>query len=117
MAKNIIHQGSGWLRLELPVTPGLLSGARTLVGAGLAVDLITDADAAGNATVMFPCPYTVSVPVVGHNGTAAAAVAVGDPVYMDGANINVNPAGVLYGYALEAVVSGATTTILVARAA
>lgn len=55
--------------------------------------------------------------VKGEDGTGNHAVAIGDKVYMDSGVLNIDSAnGTLYGYALEAVVSGATTEIKVALA-
>lgn len=117
MAKNIKFQGQGWLRLELTAGIGLVSGDVAGIGNALVVDLITDADAAGVATVMLPCSYVVERAVVGADGVGNAAVAVGDALYLDGAAVNADATnGVFYGYALGAVVAGATTTIQIARA-
>lgn len=117
MAKNIIHQGQGWLQLELPAGIGLVSGDQALIGNALTVDLITDADAVGNATCRIPCPYTVQVDVVGANDGGNAQINPGDAVYKDGADINADAVnGAFYGYALATVAAGATTSILVARA-
>ena len=118
MADNIRFQGEGWLRLEMTAGIGLQSGDVAVIGAGLTVDLITDADAVGVATVMFPCSYVTEHPVVGEDDQGNAAVNIGDPVYIDGTDINADAAGgVFYGYALGAVLAGATTTIQIARAA
>lgn len=54
----------------------------------------------------------VNVPVKGHDGTNDAAIAVGAKVYIGtAALINVDTSKVLFGYALAAVTSGATTNI------
>jgi len=52
------------------------------------------------------------LPVKGET-TTNAAVAAGDIVYYDAGVLNKDNTGVRYGYALDPVVSGATTTIRV----
>lgn len=116
MAKNINRLGEGWLRVPLTAGVGLLSGAQALVGTDLVVDLITDADAAGVATCMFPCAYTANVAVTGEDDLGPAVIAAGDKLYLDGAAVNADAVnGIPYGYALGGVLAGATTTIEVAR--
>jgi predicted RecA/RadA family phage recombinase len=68
-------------------------------------------------------PYTVvmarrgvfRVPVKGHNGAANTAVNIGDRVYHTAGEtfVDVDSAAKPFGYALEAVTSGATTTVRV----
>lgn len=117
MAKTIKFQGEGWLRLEMTVTSGANSGDVVAIG-DLVVDCITDADANNKATVMFPAAYATEVAVTGKDASGAnVAVNIGDKVYKDGAEINKDATnGKFYGYALASVSSGATATILVARA-
>jgi predicted RecA/RadA family phage recombinase len=95
-----------------PDTPE--SGDPVLVGQLPGVALI-DEQPDGLTTIKTNGVYTFAVK--GHDGTANAAIAAGDIVYYDtGANgpLNVNDtAGVRFGYALDAVASGATTTIRV----
>ncbi len=54
-----------------------------------------------------------NLPVIGHDGTNPAAVAVGDKVYFaDGVGLNVDSSGTtLFGKALGAVAEGETTVI------
>jgi hypothetical protein len=116
VAKTIKYQGEGWLRLELTVGAGAKSGDVVAIS-DLVVDCITDADSSNKATAMFPAAYATEVAVTGKDASANAAVAIGDNVYKDGAEINKDATnGKFYGSALAAVVAGATTTILVARA-
>ncbi len=116
MAKNIIFESSGgWLQLELAVAAGIVSGNVVQI-----VDLtgiaITDRDANGNATVRFPCGYAFETAVTGKNAAGAnTAVAIGDKLYKDGTEVNLDSTnGKLCGIALQTVVAGATTTIRVA---
>lgn len=53
--------------------------------------------------------------VYGHDGTIDAAVAVGDAIYLDLAakTLDVDTGNTLFGYALAAVASGATTEIAI----
>lgn len=93
-----------------PATPA--AGDPVLVGQLPGVAL-TDEDAAGNTTVDFEGVYTLSVK--GTNG-ANAAIAAGDILYYVAANtpkLSVTNTGVRFGYAMEAVASGATSTIQV----
>lgn len=91
-----------------PTTPA--SGDPVLVGQLPGVAL-TDEGADGRTTVKFNGVY--DFPVKGET-TTNAAVAAGDILYYDGGVINKdNTNGVRFGYALEAVSSGATTTIRV----
>ena len=65
----------------------------------------------GEASVQTDGVYRLAV--YGHDGSSNAAVAAGDIVYWDNTNgeLDVDTGGVRFGYALEAVTSGATTTI------
>jgi len=76
---------------------------------------ITDEGSDGIATVQLDGAFEVSV--FGHDGTANAAIAVGDLIVWDntGGTLEKTPGSagsVRWGYALAAVTSGATTTIL-----
>ncbi|MFI7691779.1 capsid cement protein [Nonomuraea sp. NPDC049655] len=95
-----------------PATPS--SGDPVLVGQLPGVAL-TDENADGTTTVKFNGVY--DFPVKGET-TTNAAIAVGDILYYDAAatphKLNKdNTNGVRFGYALEAVSSGATNTIRV----
>ena len=106
-------------RLSLDVSGVNGSGAGNLVQSGdpLAVGQIpgvalTDEDSDGMATVQTDGVFRLDVH--GYSGTAAA-VSAGDIVYWDdtAGELNTESSGnVRFGYALEAVVSGATTEIL-----
>ena len=113
MAKNEV-----FTRLKLVLEQAKASktsGAPVLIGdQGLHGVCLTDTDADGDVQVdVGLCVY--DIPVKGHNGTGNVAVDVGDKVYYtEGeAFLDVDPAATFFGYALEAVASGATTTVQV----
>lgn len=117
MATNMVQKDGRYLNAAAtqPATPS--SGDPVLIGniPGVAVtDEGADGNATGETTIDTQGVYNLSVK--GHNGTANTAISVGDIIYYDtGANgpLNVNSSGTRFGYALEAVASGATTTIKV----
>ncbi len=96
--------------LSLPVPAGTVSGAPVAVGQipGVAS---TDRRADGRASVKMHGVFRLAVR--GFDGTANVAIAEGAIVFLNGTELNRNAAGVRYGYALEPVAAGATTTILV----
>lgn len=90
-----------------PATPA--SGDPVLFGERPGVALEDEASD-GSTSVDFGGVY--ALPVKGADGAGNAAVAAGDIVYYDGGEINVDATnGTRFGYAMAAVVSGATTTI------
>lgn len=111
----IVHEVGDQLfrKLTQPAAGGK-TGDPGLVGDRPCV-LLTDQDADGFATCKFNGSYRLSVK--GENGAGNAAIAVGAAVYYDAAatpKINAdNTNGVRYGTAVNAVGSGATTTIVV----
>jgi len=92
-------------------TAGLvLSGDPVVIGQLPGVALTTE-DADGMATIQ--CDGVFDIPVKGET-TANAAIAVGAIVYFDTDKLNADASnGVRFGYALEGVSSGATSTIRV----
>lgn len=112
MAKNRVAPHGK--QLVLPVPSGRVSGDPVVVGQLPGVCL-TDRDANGNATVQMDGVFTLSVK--GENNAGNSAVAIGDILYYEtGQTPPVNKdnvAGVRFGYALEVVSSGATTSIKV----
>lgn len=92
------------------------SGTPVLVGKIPGVAL-TDEGEGGNGTgeITVDTGGIHVLSVRGHDGTANAAIAVGDIIYYDATNdeLDVDSAGVRFGYALETVASGATTAIKV----
>jgi hypothetical protein len=116
MAKNSrFVSGSGYVRKQLTVTASLASGAIDLISQML-VWAVTAADSSNLATVeIIGCHRIVELTVVGANAGGNSAVAIGDALYKDGADINKDVTnGVFLGYALGTVSSGGTGTIQVA---
>lgn len=116
MAKNIIQPHGDQIRLNVSAVNG--SGTSDLVKSGdpgvvgdLPFVALTDEASDGTATVK--CNGVAKLNVRGHDGTANAAVAVGQVIYWDNTNgeLDVQTAGKRFGYALGAVASGATTSI------
>ena len=106
MATNFIQSGK---MVTLPVTAGGDSGDWNMVG-DLAVVLNSDADDSDEAVCSLEGVFDLSV--VGNDNAGDAAVSIGDKIYADGAELNVDVTdGTLFGYALGAVVSGETTVI------
>lgn len=95
-----------------PTTPA--SGDPVMIGQIPGVALRAE-DAAGNTTVAIKGVFTLSVK--GEGAAGNAAVAVGDILYYEAGQtppVNKDATnGIRYGYALEAVTSGATTSIKV----
>lgn len=118
MAKNRVHEHGNQIKLNVSAVNGTGTGDLVKSGDPGAVGQIpfvalTDEDSAGLATVQTDGVFKLAVR--GHDGTANAAIAAGAIVYWDNTNgeLDVQTAGVRFGYALEAVASGATTTIKV----
>jgi predicted RecA/RadA family phage recombinase len=109
MALNIVHEVGDQLGVVVTAPAAPNSGDPVMVGQLPGVALIDEQDD-GTTTVKF-------------NGTAlleveaeASAVAVGDILYYDAADARLNNStsgNIRFGYALEAVLNGATATILV----
>ena len=119
MATNRVYKDGEFLpiaaaNLTSDIDP-IVSGTPVLLGPIPGVAL-TDEDDDGDVTVQFGGVY--DFPVKGADGAGNAAVAVGDAVYYDAGatpdELNADDTnGALFGYALEAVASGATTTVRV----
>lgn len=113
MVKNIRYFGDGaGLELNLAVASGIESGD-VVVFNDLAGVAITDRDTSGYATVRFPLAFVIDVSVTGEDGSGNSAVAIGEKLYITSGTISKIATGTPVGYALEAVTSGATSTILV----
>jgi hypothetical protein len=112
MARNVIFNEGN--EIELPVASGSVSGDPVVAGQipGLAT---TDRDATtGLASVK--CNGVVDISVKAIDGGGNSAVAIGDILYhvqADTPKVSKKNTGVRYGYALEAITSGATDTIRV----
>lgn len=110
MATNIVHEDGDQLRVVCTAPAEPNSGDPVLVGQLPGVAL-TDEDTDGYTTVKFNGTATLAVK---GETTTNNAVAVGDLLYYDAGVINKDSTnGVRFGYALGAVSSGATTSILV----
>jgi len=112
MALNEVFESGTHLALACtdPTTP--VSGDPVLIGQIPGVCTVSET-ADGLASVCTEGVWTLSVK--GTNGSNAA-IAAGDIVYYVTGNtpkLSVTTSGVRFGYALEAVNSGATTTIRV----
>ena len=121
MATNRIQGKGSVLQATNGSGSAIASGQPMLVGdQGLAGVCLEDIAAAGVGSVEVPPGVVFDYPCKGHNGSADTAIAVGDKVYFSAGDAfcDVDSAAALFGYALEAVASGATATIevLLARA-
>jgi hypothetical protein len=114
VATNRVHaEGTN---LDWAVASGTVSGQPLLIGGTGANALpgvaLTDRGSDGRATVQHGGTYNLSVE--GTNGTTGTAINEGDPVFFTAADdpvLNVRTAGTHFGWAREAVASGATATI------
>lgn len=120
MATNRVYEKGD----QLTAAPDLCANATVQSGDPVAVGqlpgvALTDADDTvandGECTVQFNGVFDLEVVGTSDDGTTDAAVGVGDIVYIDtDGTLNVDATnGIRFGYALEAVASGATTTIKV----
>jgi hypothetical protein len=111
VSKNKIYQDCGIFTLPVPV--GAVSGDPVVVS-NLPGVLETSRDSGGNASVNIPRGPVFDLSVKGVNDSGNNAVAVGDKLYYvaeDTPKISKKVSGTFFGYALEAVTSGATATI------
>lgn len=119
MAKNRVHEDGGPLDLDVSGVNGSGTGNLVLSGdPGAIGDMpfvaLTDEDGDGNATCATKGVFDLAV--TGEEDTPTdTAISPGDKVFYDDTlgQIDVGPNGVPFGYALDAVVAGATTTIRV----
>jgi hypothetical protein len=112
MARNEVFEPVG--KLSVPVPEGTESGDFVLVFDEIPAVALTDEGDGGNAdnhaTVALNPKWVFEHPV----NAAGAAIDIGDRVFLDGTDLNDdNVNGTFYGWALEAVANGATTTIRV----
>lgn len=115
MATNRVFKDGEFLGIDADNLTGpndpIESGDPVLFGVVPGVAL-TAPDADDIVSVQFGGVY--EFPVVGADGAGNAAIAIADPLYHDSGVINADETnGTLFGYALAAVASGATTTIRV----
>lgn len=114
MADNIIHEDGDQLVVAptLPTGTTIQSGDYCCVGKLPAVALTKADDTVGNGG-RCTCKFNgvAEFIVEGKDASGNLAIAPGDIVYLDAGKLNVDATnGVRYGYALDAVQSGNTTT-------
>ncbi len=112
MALTLAQKRSRYLQVA---KASISAGDAVLVGANLLGVAMTDTDANGNVEIDVGFEASVhNLSVLGADNAGNAAVAIGDFIYDDSGTWNVDSVnGVRFGIALEAVNSGATTTIKV----
>lgn len=113
MAKNRVHEHGTQLSLAAtdPATPA--SGDPVVVGQLPGVALTAER---ADGTTSIQTDGVFSLSVKGVDGVGNSAVAVGDLIYYvaaDTPKLSKKATGVRFGYALEAVSSGGTSTIKV----
>lgn len=122
MASTRIGMGgknSGWIEQHAPINMELAVPASTVSGdvcllEEMVVYVQTDRDTDGNATCTIPCAHVQTFTVYGRGNGADSAVVVGQKLYFDAADGQINKDstnGELFGFALEAVASGANAEI------
>lgn len=106
--KGMTVQWTNDLGADVDAGDVVLLGDQGLVG--VAVQDVADGE---SGSVLLPPGVVVKFPVKAHNGTSNAAVAVYDKVYFTSGEefFDTDDAATMSGYALEAVASGATTTV------
>jgi hypothetical protein len=110
MAKN--REYAQATRVKVPVPEGTKSGDPLILGSGLPAVALQDRQSDGEATCQFDGAYRL--PVEGKNKAGNKAIEAGDILFMKGGKLGVNnEEGVRYGYALAAIESGKTVTIVV----
>ena len=115
MATNIVQGAGNGLVIQVTAGAAYVSGQMIHIGdQGLFGVCLEDIASGASGSVMVPGGVIISHSVKGDNGSSSTAVAIGDKVSWDSANdtfFDVTAANPTVGYALEAVSSGATTTI------
>lgn len=104
------------LSISMPVAAGTVKGD-IVVNDQMVGYAQTTRDSDGNASVYIPGYFAETLLVYGRTDGANSAVAIGNLLYADVADGQVNKDvtnGVVFGYALGAVTSGSSATILVA---
>lgn len=117
MATNIKYPGPG-VTLRMTVGATVVSGDLVEFVDLHGVALTSYASADGKADVKFPFMFVADLSVHAANNSGNVAVSIGDKLYYDAAEtpdeINKDSTnGKAFGYALEAITSGETDTILV----
>jgi predicted RecA/RadA family phage recombinase len=116
MATNRVFEHGRQFEANVSAVTGTGAGGKVLPGDPVVIGqlpavALTAEDADGMATIQTDGVFNL---LVKGETTTNAAVSIGDIVYFDSDKLNKdNTNGVRFGYALEAVSSGATTTIRV----
>lgn len=121
MPTRIAMAKSAWIEQALPINYKLAVPASTDTGdVVVIVDLVvlvqTDRDSDGYSTCTLPCAHVQKITVYGRGDGVNSAVAVGDKLYVDAGDGQVNKDstnGIVFGYALATVGSGANAAIYV----
>ena len=117
MATNEIFEPVG--KLSLPVPDSTAAGTALIIFGVVPAVTITAEGEGGNAALHATCAidpaWVFDLPVKGEDGAGNAAVSIGELVVVDtDGEVNVDITnGTDFGIALEAVASGATSTIRV----
>jgi hypothetical protein len=116
-ATEVFRPDSG--TLTLPVADATAAGTPVVVFGLIPAVTLTAEGEGGNAALHATCAinpaWVHDLPVKGEDGAGAAAIAIGDPLYVDtDGELNADATnGTQHSIALEAVASGATSTIRV----
>lgn len=111
MATSPLVDSRAYVRRKITVGSSKTAGSVEIISE-MPVYLEEDSDSNNQATCILPGCMIVELAVKGENAGGNNAVALGDKIYKDSTVYNKDASnGVLFGYALEAVSSGATTTI------
>jgi len=103
------------INMELAVPASSATGDLVLIEE-MVVYVQTDRDSDGNAIVTLPGAHVKTITVYGRGNGADSAVAVGQKLYADAADGQINKDstnGKAFGYALGAVTSGSSANIKV----
>lgn len=114
-------RNAGAIEQALPINLEMAVPASTAVGDVVLInDLVvyaqTDRDSDGNSVVTLPCKHVQKFTVYGRGDGADSAVAIGEKLYADSADGQINKDstnGKAFGYALGTVTSGSNSEILV----
>lgn len=105
MATNYVQPGDVVTIASASTSSGDAVASSDLVG-------VAQTDTDGNGNIQLATVGVHKLSVTGNDGSSDTAVSVGDKVYIDGSgDLSVDSSGTLFGKALEAVTSGATTEI------
>jgi len=114
-------KNAGWIEQALPVTMDLAVPASVASGDVVAINAMVvyaqeDRGGDGKASCMLPGYFAETILVYGRTDGAGSAVAIGDRLYADTADGQINKDntnGVAFGFALGTVTSGSSAEIMV----